>query len=169
MHSQFPWTRHSHTPTAVFDADGKRIVDQWVAPDGWHPTLEEIASIIVGPICDSTKSEHHIMKHGRYAFCTQCGETLTKSIVSKLDALNIATAILALINARRAPTPLDPETAADNAALIAAIPGMVDVLEKVLSAEAKFIAALPAGWEGDPIHDACEEVRAVLASIGRVK
>lgn len=60
---------------------------------------ETVARIIAGPMCDATKAEHVIMREGRYAFCTQCGETVTKATISLRDARNKAEAILSALQA----------------------------------------------------------------------
>ena len=75
---------------------------------------EKVARIIVGPMCDSTKEDHVIMREGRYAFCTKCGETITKSAMSLFDARNRADAILAILNTSRegGSGPLQPQEAA---------------------------------------------------------
>lgn len=57
---------------------------------------EAVARIIMGPRCDATKDEHVVMTEGRYRFCTQCGETITKPLMGRIEAFNKADAILAL-------------------------------------------------------------------------
>lgn len=88
---------------------------------------------------------------------------------------------LRLEKASQSPTPLDPETAADNAALIAAIPQMVEALANLQQrsgAVATWINHwdLPFDYEsewcsptGDQqlFFDALNKASAVLASIGR--
>lgn len=55
---------------------------------------EKLALIIAGLLCDATKAEHSVMRDGRYSFCTQCGETITKQQISITEARNKADKIL---------------------------------------------------------------------------
>ena len=56
----------------------------------WKSALERAAEVV----CDATAGEHAVMFHGRYMFCTQCGETLTKKKIA--DARKGSRARLAL-------------------------------------------------------------------------
>jgi|ERR1700761_2035800 len=58
---------------------------------------------------------------------------------------------------------------ADNAALIAAVPALVEALENILRAELDFRSTMPPDWEGDPLQSACDVARAAFASIGRAQ
>jgi hypothetical protein len=42
----------------------------------------------------------------------------------------------------------------------------VKVLEKILRANADFVNAMPTGYEGDSLTDACDEAKALLADVG---
>lgn len=177
MHSKFPWTRHPHTPTAVFDADGKRIVDQWVAPDdGWEPIETAPRDGTSFLVCVGNWMTVCCWNKHRNDWCTN------GPVYSPYGADERPThwqPLPAPPSDRPAPTPLDPETAADNAALIAAIPGMVEALKAYEQWEADIIMERKC-WDGPmpvqltrDLYNRMIEIQgmrnAVLASIGSVK
>lgn len=135
MHSKFPWTRHPHTPTAVFDADGKRIVDQWVAPDGWLPVETAPVKALTDDLPSYYRFKCLLLERGEvfqgYAQYTHKKKILVWKNAALYDRSCTPThwqPLPAPPSDKPAPTPLDPETAVDNAALIAAIPRMVEAL-----------------------------------------
>lgn len=126
-HSKFPWTNHPHTPTAVFDGDGRRIIDQWVAPEGWSPietAPKDGSEILVWRPHENSDHPAHI------------GIDLWKMYDSKgvwwrSRPGQFPTHWRPLPtppSSAPAPTPLAPETAAANAVMIAAIPEMLAAL-----------------------------------------
>lgn len=60
------------------------------------------------------------------------------------------------------PVPTD-EQAEANACLIATAPDLVEALASILDANTEFRKSLPADWPGDPVNDACERAKPVLA------
>lgn len=168
MHSKFPWTTHSQTPTAVFDADGKRIVDQWVAPDGWLPIETapmDGTYVLIGEDHRESCGEAYYSgeEHRWYWANTQPGDYPDPHQPFPTHWQPMP----APPSDKPAPTPLDPETAADNAALIAAIPRMVEALERLCNAVAEIDDWIGDG--ADEVGDAYADGRTVLASIGSVK
>lgn len=171
MHSPFPWTLHPHTPTAVFDADGKRIVDQWVAPDGWLP-------IETAPTSDEVLASGYIRDKPEYGRWSSIaiqfdGAWFDVSTDEKLYQPTHWRPLPAPPSDKPAPAPLDPETAADNAALIAAIPAMVEKFSALIDALDIYRfspdGSVEASHAASDLDDALDEAKAVLASIGRVK
>lgn len=136
MHSKFPWTTHPHTPTAVFDGDGRRIIDQWVAPDGWFPieTAPKDRFIIV--YCPEDGSRWLAKWQGGEWYGGDCEHGILRAGKSLGDR-SIVTGwfvshwrdVPAPPSSPPAPTPLDPETAAANAVMIAGLPGLIEALE----------------------------------------
>lgn len=127
-HSKFPWTNHPHTPTAVFDGDGRRIIDQWVAPEGWPPietAPKDGSEILVWRPHENSDHPAHI------------GIDLWKMYDSKgvwwrSRPGQFPTHWRPLPtppSSAPAPTPLDPDTAAANAVMIAGLPGLIEALE----------------------------------------
>lgn len=148
-HSPFPWTLHPHTPTAVFDADGKRIVDQWVAPDGWLP------------IDTAPKDATQVLVCREFPEHQQVGiDLLKEDLWWRSSVYNQPTHWMPLPappSDKPAPAPLDPETAAANAALIAAIPRMVEALDGMV---------LVCGRTGDSLEDFEEQAEVFRRETG---
>jgi hypothetical protein len=46
---------------------------------------------------------------------------------------------------------------------------LVAALESILDAEKEFREAMGEHWEGDPLSDACDQARKMLAAVGGVK
>lgn len=130
MHSPFPWRTHDQLPASVFDGDGKRIVDPWVPPEGWLP-------IETAPK-DRVPIDVWCRNGERVPNAQWMGNAWREWGMNGFESMEWVkleyepTHWMPLpAPPSDAPTPLDPETAADNAELIAAIPQMVAVLEHI--------------------------------------
>jgi hypothetical protein len=53
-----------------------------------------------------------------------------------------------------------------NARFLAGSKKTSEALARIIEANDEFRRALPAGWEGDPVDDACKEARAALVAQG---
>lgn len=160
-HSKFPWTTHSHTPTAVFDGDGRRIIDQWVAPDGWR-------DIETAP---QDETRILLFQSDRGAFegwwqddWPQAYHFWTDDRDSEPEPTHWMP-LPAPPSDAPTPTPLDPDTAAANAVMIAGLPGLIEALKV---ARDLIRNAMEYGYEPDIAYDCgIAQVDAALASIGR--
>jgi hypothetical protein len=183
-HSRFPWQLHPLVPTSVFDADGKRII--WDAPEGWQdmetaPRDGESMLATGGGLGDSVQ----IVSYGEHVCAWETSEVLLDDRDDEADGYSRPThwqPLPAPPSDKPAPTPLDPETAADNAALIAGVGEMVAALQPFAEAFDR-IPARDRDLEGidefniervmyvqyQPKVGDLRRAKAALASVGRVK
>ncbi len=54
----------------------------------------------------------------------------------------------------------------DDARLMTLAPNLVKALEDILEIEQEFRSTMPADWDGDPLSDACDAAKALLAAVG---
>lgn len=165
-HSKFPRTTHPHTPTAVFDGDGRRIIDQWRTPEDGLMTLEEncwdLRCIDIPTGSDDADTGWNIVEH----HMSDPKERVIGTGRSPEEALKSATSMLKRADRYPRPTPLDPDTAAANAVMIAGLPGLIEALEKMVSA-VETGNMFERSDERNRLRFALIASRKVLASIGR--
>lgn len=136
MHSKFPWVNHPHTPTAVFDGDGRRIIDQWVAPEGWLPieTAPKDSCIMLcvhgwQPSIGRWWPKDECWTAFDWEGHFETDAELTSYVQGCKYEPTHWQPLPAPPSDAPTPTPLDPETAAANAVMIAGLPGLIEALE----------------------------------------